>query len=227
MQRVTISSTRTKKAKASTSTASVVRAAQAAPACGTASKLWTSDNFVDAQVLSNGPRRAAFKLTYAPFDAGTPGKAAETKQFTVDCGRNFDAVESLFDFAGNESIVGIGISEHPAVAGFPAAVLTRDPDGRWMSFWEENKDGGLGVGVILANDATPAGFAHEDAPGGKGNANNLLLVKARDGVPLRYFTGAGWTRSGQFEDRAAWETYVKEFSARVRKPLTIAVSAGK
>ena len=43
-------------------------------------------------------------------------------------------------------------------------MLTRDPDGRWMSFWEENKDGGLGVAVILANDATPAGFAHEDAP---------------------------------------------------------------
>ena len=28
--------------------------------------------------------------------------------------------------------------------GFPEAVLTRDPDGRWMSYWEENKDGGLG-----------------------------------------------------------------------------------
>jgi hypothetical protein len=190
-------------------------------------KLWTSDNFIDGQVLSNGPRRAAFKLSYAPFDAGTPGKVSETKQFTVDCGRNFDAVESVFDLPGNETVIGIGISEHPAAAGFPAAVLTRDPNGRWMSFWEENKDGGLGVGVILANDATPSGFAHEDAPGGKGNANNLLLVKAGDGAPLRYFTGAGWTRSGLFADRAAWETYVKEFAARVQKPLSITVSAAK
>ena len=86
-----------------------------------------------------------------------------------------------------------------------------------MSFWEENKDGGLGIAVILANDATPAGFAHEDAPGGKGNGNNLLLVKARDGVPLRYFTGAGWTKSGQFDGRAAWESYVKEFAARAQQ----------
>ena len=190
-------------------------------------KLWTSDNFVDGQVLSNGPRRAAFKLNYAPFDAGAQGKVAETKQFTVDCGRNFDAVESVFDFAGDESTVGIGISEHPAVQGFPTAVLTRDPDGRWMSFWEENQDGGLGIAVILAKDATPAGFAHEDAPGGKGNANNLLLVNARDGVPLRYLSGAGWTKSGQFDGRAAWERYVKEFAARVQKPLIVTVSAGK
>jgi len=190
-------------------------------------KLWTSDNFVDATVLSNGPLRAAFRLAYAPFDVGAGGKASETKQFTVDCGRNFDAVESVFDFPGSDAVVGIGISEHPAVEGFPKAVLTKDPDGRWMSFWEDNKDGGLGIGVILASDATPAGFAHEDAPGGKGNANNLLLAKARDGVPLRYFTGAGWTKSGQFGDRAAWERYVKEFAARVQKPLTITVSAGK
>jgi hypothetical protein len=189
-------------------------------------KLWTSDNFVGAQVLSNGPRRAAFKLSYAPWDAGG-GKVIETKQITVDCGRNFDTVESVFDFVDNEATIGIGISEHPPVAGFPAAVLTRDPEGRWMSFWEENKDGGLGIAVILASDASAMGFAHEDAPGGKGNANNLLLVKAKDGVPLRYLTGAGWTKSGQFDGRGAWETYVKSFAARAQKPLSIGVSAGK
>ena len=42
---------------------------------------------------------------------------------------------------------------------------------------------------------------------------------------MRYFTGAGWTKSGQFADRAAWETYVKDFAARVAQPLTISVSA--
>ena len=52
-------------------------------------------------------------------------------------------------------------------------------------------------------------------PAASGNANNLLLVKARDGVPLRYFTGAGWN-----EERAVrriappGRRYVKEFAAR-------------
>jgi len=190
-------------------------------------KLWTSDNFVDGQVLSNGPRRAAFKLNYAPFDAGAQSQVSETKQFTVDCGRNFDTVESVFDFPGNDAVVGIGISAHPAVQGFPAAVLTRDPQGRWMSFWEENQDGGLGIAVILGKDVTPAGFAYEAPAQKPGYGNNLLLVKARDAVPLRYFTGAGWTKSGQFDGRAAWETYVKDYAARAQNPLSVTVSAGK
>ena len=54
-----------------------------------------------------------------------------------------------------------------------------------------------------------------------------MLVKANDGAPVRYLTGAGWTKSGQFSDRAAWETYVKGYAARAQKPLTINVSAGK
>jgi hypothetical protein len=186
------------------------------------SKLWTSDNFSNAQLLANGPRRAAFKLTYAPWDAGALGKLTETKQFTVDCGRNFDAVESLFQFAGAETVVAIGLTEHKTAEGFPAAVLTRGE--RWMSVWEESKDGGVGVAAILANDTLLAGTANTGIDE-RGNNNHLLLVKAAAGAPLRYFTGAGWSKSGQFADRAAWEDYVKDFAARVSKPLTVTVSA--
>lgn len=188
-------------------------------------KLWTSDNFSAARVLANGPRRAAFVLSYAPFDAGTAGAVSETKQFTVDCGRNFDIVESTFTFTGAEATIGIGITEHAPAAGFPPAVLTKDPDGRWMSFWEENKDGGLGIAVILGANEKAAGFAHEDPPKQPGNGNNLLLVKATKGARLRYYTGAGWTGSGQIKDRAAWETTVREVAARAMHPFTVTVSA--
>jgi hypothetical protein len=188
-------------------------------------KLWTSDNFATARVLSNGPRRAVFRLTYAPWDAGSAGSVTETKQFTIDCGTNFDTVDSVFDFSASEAIVGIGITEHAQAEGFPKAVLTKDPDGRWMSFWEENKDGGLGIAVILGPNETPAGFAYEPPAKSPGNANNLLLVKAKDGVPVRYFTGAGWTGSGQYKDRAAWEAFVREHAARASKPFTVTVGA--
>lgn len=186
-------------------------------------KLWTSDNFAGHRVLSNGPRRAAFTLSYAPFDAGAAGAVTETKRFTVDCGRNFDAVTSTFQFNTATATVGLGLTEHAPNAGFPPAVLTKDPEGRWMSFWEENADGGLGIAVILGPDATPAGFAYEEAAKRPGNANNLLLVKAQDGVPIHYYTGAGWTKSGQFADRVAWETYVKDFATRIAHPLHVSV----
>ena len=188
-------------------------------------KLWTSDNFVKAVVLSNGPRRAAFKLTYAPWSVGSAGSASETKQFTVDCGRNFDTVESVFDLSTAEAVIGIGITEHPQAEGFPQGVLTKDPDGRWLSWWEENKDGGLGIAVILAASETPAGFAYEAPAKAPGNGNHILLVKAKDGAPVKYYTGAGWTGSGQFADRAAWERHVKAHADRALKPLSITVSA--
>jgi hypothetical protein len=189
------------------------------------SRLWTSDNYARAEVLSNGPRRVAFRLHYAPWEAGSAGSVAETKQFTVDCGRNFSTVDSVFDLAGMDAVVGIGITEHPPAPGFPKSVLTKDPAGRWMSFWEENKDGALGIAVILGADATPAGFAYEAPAKTPGNGNNLLLVKVKDGVPVRYFTGAAWSGSKQFADRAAWEAHVKAHAERAAKPLRIAVSA--
>lgn len=188
-------------------------------------RLWTSDNFMSSQVLSNGPRRAAFTLTYAPWDAGAEGKVQETKTITVDCGVNFDSVSSVFDFADDGGTIGIGITEHPQVEGFPKAVLTRDPNSRWMSLWEENKDGGLGVAVILASGTTSEDYAYEPPAKTPGFGNHLLVFKARDGEPVKYFTGAGWNRSGQFTDRASWENYVKAFAAAVAKPLTITVSA--
>jgi len=187
-------------------------------------KLWTSDNFATQQVLSNGPRRAAFKLGYAMWDAGAAGMVTETKQFTVDCARNFDAVASTFHFNGASATVAIGVTEHKRVEGFAPAVVTRDDAGRWVSIWEEGQDGGVGAAAILGNDAASAGFA-TDGPDDRGVANQLLLVTARDGIPVHYFTGAGWDRSGQFKDRAAWEAYVRDFAARVRMPLTITVSA--
>jgi hypothetical protein len=186
-------------------------------------KLWTSDNYAHAQVFSNGPRRAVFRLSYAPWDAGAAGKIEEVKQFTVDCGRNFDAVESTFKFAKSKAVVAIGITDHPPYTGYPPGVLTQDPDGRWMSLWEENKDGGLGVAVILDNGAQPAGFAHQPPEKLPGFGDHLLLVKATH-EPVRYFTGAGWNRSGNFKTREDWETYVKAFAAQVAHPLKVSVS---
>ncbi len=190
-------------------------------------RLWTSDNFVKSEVLSSGPLRGAFTLTYAPWDAGTAGRATETKRFIVDCGRNFDQLVSTFDFDTDSAVVGLGLTEHAPAQGYPAGVLTRDPRGRWLSWWEDNQDGGLGVAVILFPEANAAGFAHEPPAKPPGNANHLLLARVKDGEPLRYLAGAGWTRSGQFADRNAWESYVKNFASRVQAPLTVRVEPAK
>ncbi|MFL6549137.1 MAG: DUF4861 family protein [Povalibacter sp.] len=185
-------------------------------------KLASSGNFASARVLANGPLRAVFELTYAPWDIGNGQTVTETKRFTVDAGRNFDQVESVFTFAGNDELtVALGISRHKDT---PMEV-TRDPKQHWLNTWESATDGGLGIAVIAASDAVAAGYASEPV-GTVGNyGNELLLVKVKSGQPLRYWLGAGWDRSGQFASREEWTRYVDEFVHRTQAPLNVKVEA--
>ncbi|HTU67292.1 MAG TPA: DUF4861 family protein [Steroidobacteraceae bacterium] len=187
-------------------------------------KLWTSDNFAKATVMSNGPRRAAFTLDYAAFEIAGGASTSSVKRFTVDCGVNFDQVSETFSFAGDKPLTAaVGLTEHKKGANDPDPILTRDPDNRWLSLWEENGDGGLGTAIILGKDVTPTGYAKGE-PDSSGKLDHLLMVKVYDKGPLNYSLGAGWNRSGQFTDRASWEAYVKDAAARIQHPLTIRVT---
>ena len=94
-----------------------------------------------------------------------------------------------------------------------------------MSYWEENKDGGLGIAVILAKDMTPAGFAHEDAPGGKGNANNLLLVKVNPRFPCATTRARVGRRADSSRTARAGKNTFEKIAMRMQHPLKIDVSA--
>ena len=63
-------------------------------------KLYVSGNWATWKVLANGPIRAVFELTYAPWDAGAGVQVSETKRFTVDAGHNLDQIDSTFAIAG-------------------------------------------------------------------------------------------------------------------------------
>jgi hypothetical protein len=188
------------------------------------SKLWTSDNYAGARVLSNGPRRVAFELNYASWSAGDAGKVAERRRVVLDCGSQFNAVESRFEISADASTVGIGITVHPTVEGFAAPKLTAGPDGRWLSNWEEGPHGGLGVAVILDPEAAPSGKATETAAQG-GNSNYLLLTKVTSNAPLKYLTGFGWSGAGRFRNQEEWEAHVKLTYEQWRHPLEISLRA--
>ena len=108
-------------------------------------KLWTSDNFTNAQVLVE---RAAARGVQADVRALGCGRARQRDGDQAVHGRLRPQLrcrgKHCSSSPAREAVVGIGLTEHPAAEGFPPAVLTRDPRGRWMSIWEENKDGGAG-----------------------------------------------------------------------------------
>ncbi len=178
--------------------------------------LHVSRNWSAWKVLANGPLRAVFELTYAPWDAGGGVMVSEVKRFTVDAGRNLDEMQSTFTFTGSpELTAAIGLGKHPKSKMSFAA----DPAGTWFSEWEDYPkagEGGVGTGIVLPRGALDS--AAEDG------LNHLALVRVKSGVPVRYYVGAGWVHSGDFSGEADWRAYLAAFSARVGSPLTVAAN---
>jgi len=179
-------------------------------------KLYVSGNWATWKVLANGPIRAVFELTYAPWDAGNGVKVSEVKRFTVDAGHNLDRMESTFTIEGaGEITVGLGLNKNSADKGQdPQITFTPDEADRAIVQWEAQKtNGAIGEAVLVTPDDF-RGFA-EDA------GNHLILARAVSGQALHYWVGAGWTKSGDFASEADWKDYVAACARRAASPVRI------
>jgi pectinesterase len=179
-------------------------------------RLYVSGNWATWKVLANGPIRAVFELTYAPWDAGHGVKVSEVKRFTVDAGHNLDLIESTFTIEGaGEVTVGLGLNKNSADKGQdPKVEVAQDESDRALIQWEAEKtNGSIGEAIMVAPGEF-RGYA-EDA------SDHLILAQAVAGRPLRYWAGAGWTLSGDFASEADWKSYVADFAKEVNSPVQI------
>ena len=113
-------------------------------------------------------------------------------------------------------MIGIGLNKNsPDKGQEPKITATRDEADHALIQWEAQKtNGALGVAVIVTPDAA-AGYAEDPL-------NQLILAQAVSGRPLRYWAGAGWTRSGDFASEADWKAYVADFARRLASPVKVA-----
>jgi hypothetical protein len=177
------------------------------------SRLFTSRNYSAWRVLANGPIRAVFELDYAAWDVqGVP--VSETKRFTVDAGHQFDTVESTFNTSDPQTLtVALGLNKKPAYAEQAPEVATYRAPETLMQWVRQRNAGDFGTAIIL--------------PGAQGHAadadNELILVKARAGQPLRYDLGAAASWSGEFPAAPAWQAYVDAYRKRMAAPIRVVV----
>ena len=89
-------------------------------------KLYISKNWRTYKIITTGPIRSEFELTYDAWDAGGGRMVSETKRISIDAGSNMSRVESMFVAAtpssqsGNEASqprapleIGVGLAERP------------------------------------------------------------------------------------------------------------------
>jgi len=193
------------------------------------SALHVSRDYRTAKVMANGPIRGVFELGFQPWDAGNGIMVSEVKRYTMDAGRNLDTIDDTFTFTGApELTIGIGLTVHPSPRETLSTTPLQNADNHWLSLWEEfPRDGKLGTAVVLAPDVDFAGFARsqKNIPASASlRPDQLVLVKVKSGVPVHFWAGAGWDRSGEFATSADWTNYVEAWAQRVRAPITVALS---
>ncbi len=167
-------------------------------------KLYVANNYVTWRLLENGPARVTFELGYAPYDAGGI-KVRETRRFSLATGSNLNRIETRFDWEGGpealDAVVGIVKRES---GGAPDVAK----DGSWMAYWEPEQpgNGAIGCGVVMTSPGKPMDTKEQ----------TFLQTTVKRGQPLVYFAGAGWSKSGDFLDKAAWVRYVSESQAKLK-----------
>jgi rhamnogalacturonyl hydrolase YesR len=134
-------------------------------------KLHVSANWHDYKVITTGPIRSEFELTYNSWDAGNGRMVTETKRISIDAGSNLSRVESIFSSDDKSSLqIGVGLAERPGENvivpdGSPEVdpwqsstdkglVVQNQMEG-WMTYWQP-QDFGKGttaVAIVLPKDS--------------------------------------------------------------------------
>jgi pectinesterase len=179
--------------------------------------IYRGDNFKAYKIIANGPVRAIFELRYDPWHA--PGiSVSEIKRISIDAGQNLYRAESIFrSNDANEIPYAIGLVKRPGMRG----TESKDAPWAWLSGWGpvSPKNGGhgeLGTAVLVPKDHLVDWKEIHD--------HYLAIGKARSGVPVVHYIGAGWTASGDFSTPQSWWAYLDNFAARLATPIKVTTS---
>ena len=176
-------------------------------------KLFVSRNFRKSRVLSQGPLRLLFELTYDAWDvAGV--KVRETKRVSLDAGSHFSRFESVYS-TENGAPLPEGVSWAAGTKKEKGADVRIDAKAGVVRAWERlnryAEDGFMGCAVV----ADPSRISA--TPELDGN----ILVAFRGPAP--YYAGTGWDRGGDFKGVADFDAYVDAFARRLASPLVVTV----
>ena len=203
-------------------------------------KLYTSSNYRNWKLITTGPIRSEFELTYDAWDVGSGRTVSETKRYSIDAGSWFTKAQSTFASDDKSPLtIGVGLAERACPTN-REEFITHDQDKGWLAYWqpEDKPKGIIGDAIILAkgsvqeftNDAPdlPEAKVHAEVPqptheGYPPIRNQLAITKVEVGQPLTYYFGACWDRSGDFTNHIQWEDYVKRFAERRDQPLQVTI----
>ena len=173
-------------------------------------KLWVSKNYTHLKVLSTGPLRFEFEMTYAPWNADG-AEVTETKRITLDAGTHLNKIQSTFNFTGKGTIAAAaGLAIHKGADSQPLE------NGHILSVWDTPQDpsaGRIATGLITG--------ANQPAQAETINGQGLIIFSVHSGEPFTYYAGSGWSKS-DMPTQQAWNAYLESTLAQLQHPLQVA-----
>lgn len=164
-------------------------------------KLWTSRNYVQHQIIADGPDTADFVVDYAPWPVDVDRKVWERRRFTLHAGTNFTRmVSTIGSNRAGPLTLGIGIAKR-ASGGRRGTYAANRATGR-VTWWgpSDPVKGTMAV-ALMVNPASLVGLAED-------HDNHLVLLRVAPGRPFVYYMGAAWDRGLDFRTRTEWLRYV-------------------
>ncbi|HUA68081.1 MAG TPA: DUF4861 family protein, partial [Candidatus Saccharimonadales bacterium] len=137
-------------------------------------KLYVSKNWRTYKIITVGPIRSEFELTYDAWDAGDGRMVSETKRISIDAGSNLSRFESAFNSEDKSPLaIGIGLAERPgdnAVVpdGSPVidswqsstarGLVVQNQGEGWMTYWQPQDfiKGTTTVAIVLPKGSVEA-----------------------------------------------------------------------
>ena len=164
-------------------------------------KLWVSKNFINSEVLANGPIRVLFELEYAPFDVGGVS-VSETKRISLDGGQQFDRFESHYKIAGPS----VTLTAACGLKKVASEKLESNPAEGWLVKWEKVEKGGGNQGLAVITKAGNFDKQVEDT------LNQLVLAKVDAANVATHWAGFCWDKAGHITAADSWKKHVSEFA---------------
>lgn len=168
-----------------------------------------SKNYTEWKTITTGPIRTSFYLNYEDWDANG-NTIQESKIISLDLGNNFTKFET--SIKGSNSI-SAGLTLHEK-----DGEVTGNTENGWVSYWQPHPDSELGTAIIASKEYFVDFEKYDVEAADLSNAYaNLNVVDSK----VVYYAGFGWTKSEQFTTKEAWESYLNDFSTRIKTPLTV------
>ncbi len=203
-------------------------------------KLFVSSNWKTQMLITTGPIRSEFELTYDAWDAGNGRMVSEVKRFSIDAGSWLTKVSSTISSEDKSPLtIGVGLAERACPTNREEFIANDLTEG-WMTYWqpEDQPKGTTAVAILLPkgsvkeftndNPAMTDAVQHANVPqptheGYPPIRTQLAVTQMQVGQPFSYYFGACWDRSGDFTNHVQWENYLKRFAERRDQPLTVTV----